>query len=84
MNKQTVLVTGGCGSISSYLVKGLVKKGYKTRIFDNLLTGKVENLDSVAPKDIEICVGGVKDLSIVDAFVKEWKYVFHQVAIVKA
>ncbi|MBA2748958.1 MAG: GDP-mannose 4,6-dehydratase, partial [Tatlockia sp.] len=42
MNKKTVLVTGGCGFIGSHLVEGLVKKGYRVRILDNLLTGKVE------------------------------------------
>lgn len=67
MNKKTVLVTGRCGFIGCHLVESLVEKGYKVRILDNLLTGKVENLDFIAPKDIDSCVGDVKDLSTVDA-----------------
>lgn len=82
MNKKTVLVTGGCGFIGSHLVEGLVKKGYRVRILDNLLTGKVENLASIDPKDVEMCVGDVKDFSSVDAIVEGCEYVFHQAAIV--
>lgn len=82
MDKKIVLVTGGCGFIGSHIVEGLVKKGHKVRILDNLSTGKVENLDSIDPKDVEVCIGDVKDLSAVDAVVDGCEYIFHQAAIV--
>lgn len=36
MNKKTVLVTGGAGFIGSHLVDGLVAKGYRVKVLDNL------------------------------------------------
>ena len=79
---KTVLVTGGCGFIGSHIVEGLVKEGYKVRVFDNLSTGKVENLNSIDKKNFEICVGEVTDISAVDVAVEGCEYVFHQAAVV--
>jgi len=81
MNKQTVLVTGGCGFIGSHIVEALVKKGYKVRILDNLSTGKLENIATLNPQDIEVVVGDVADFSTVAAAMQECEYVFHEAAI---
>jgi nucleoside-diphosphate-sugar epimerase len=81
MNKQTVLVTGGCGFIGSHLVEALVKKDYRVRILDNLSTGKLENLASLNSQDIEVVLGDVADFSTVDTAMEGCKYVFHQAAI---
>lgn len=42
--KKTVVVTGGAGFIGSHLVDGLVSRGCRVRVVDNLSTGKPENL----------------------------------------
>ena len=81
MNKQTVLVTGGCGFIGSHIVEALVKKDHKVRILDNLSTGKLENIAAINPQDIEVLVGDVADLSTVDAAMAGCEYVFHEAAI---
>lgn len=81
-NTTTVLVTGGCGFIGSHIVEGLVKEGYRVRVFDNLSTGKVENLDSIDKKNVEICVGDVTDIAAVDAAIEGCEYVFHEAAVV--
>jgi len=81
MNKQTVLVTGGCGFIGSHLAEALVQRGYKVRILDNLSTGKLENIATLNPQNIEVLVGDVADFSTVDAAVQGCEYVFHQAAI---
>jgi UDP-glucose 4-epimerase len=41
---KNVLVTGGAGFIGSNLVPLLIQKGYHVTVFDNLTTGKLENL----------------------------------------
>lgn len=44
---KKMLVTGGAGFIGSHLVRGLLEKGYRVIVIDNLNTGKIKNL----PKD---------------------------------
>ena len=39
-----VLVTGGAGFIGSHLVDALMRCGYEVVVFDNLSSGKIENL----------------------------------------
>ncbi|MCL1474529.1 NAD-dependent epimerase/dehydratase family protein [Argonema antarcticum] len=80
-DKKTILVTGGCGFIGSHLVEALVKRGYRVRILDNLSTGKLENIVSVPPQDVEVLVGDVADLSTVNDAVQGCEYVFHEAAI---
>ncbi|MFM7296132.1 MAG: GDP-mannose 4,6-dehydratase [Planctomycetota bacterium] len=41
------LVTGGAGFIGSHLVTGLVARGHRVRVLDNLSTGLRENLAHV-------------------------------------
>lgn len=44
MNRTRVLVTGGAGFIGSHLCEKLVEMGYEVICFDNLFTGKKENI----------------------------------------
>jgi UDP-glucose 4-epimerase len=81
VNTKTVLVTGGCGFIGSHIVEGLVRRGYRVRILDNLSTGRLENLDSISPKDIEVSVSDIADFSTLEAVMEGCEYVFHEAAI---
>lgn len=74
------LVTGGCGFIGSHLVKALVKRGERVRVFDNCTTGKVENIADVADK-IEFCSADLQDIDAVSQAVEGIDYVFHQGAL---
>ena len=44
---KTIIVTGGAGFIGSHLCEKLLEKNYKVLCIDNLLTGNINNLDSV-------------------------------------
>ncbi len=80
-NTKTVLVTGGFGFIGSHIAEALVQRSYRVRILDDLSTGSFENLGSISTKDIEVCVGNVADLSVVEAVMGGCEYVFHEAAI---
>lgn len=47
---QLYLVTGGAGFIGSHLVEELANEGQRTRVLDNLSTGKKENLEPLLSK----------------------------------
>ena len=39
-----ILITGGAGFIGSHLTDKFLNEGYKVRVLDNLINGKLENL----------------------------------------
>lgn len=55
--QKTVLVTGGAGFIGSHLCEGLLSRGYKVRVLDNLISGRREWL----PKQVEFFHGDIAD-----------------------
>ncbi|MBI4115057.1 MAG: NAD-dependent epimerase/dehydratase family protein, partial [Candidatus Omnitrophica bacterium] len=93
------LVTGGAGFIGSHIVDALVKRGGRVRVFDNLSTGKLENLspspfplplkggedkgEGVNLGKIEFIQGDIRDKKTVRLAVQGIDYVF-QVAALRA
>jgi len=77
------LVTGGAGFIGSQIVERLLQGGHSARAFDNLTSGKRENLAGIA--GAELVVGDIRDA---DALARAMEtmggcdVVFHQAAIV--
>ena len=47
----TSLVTGGAGFLGSHLCERLLQEGHKVVCVDNLLTGKLENIESLVDRD---------------------------------
>ena len=45
--KKTVVVTGGAGFIGSHLCQRLIKDGFKVICIDNLITGKMDNIQGL-------------------------------------
>lgn len=57
---KRVLVTGGAGFIGSTLVRELLKDGAEVIVFDNFLSGKIQNLLEVQDS-IKIIKGDIRD-----------------------
>lgn len=78
---KRVLVTGGAGFIGSHLAEALVRSGrYEVRVFDDLSTGRAENLAHLAG-EIEVVVGDVRDHAAVTRAMRGVDLVSHQAAL---
>src|SRR5687768_2459241 len=77
---STYLVTGGAGFIGSHIVQALVEHGGTVRVLDNFVTGKADNLATVADR-IELISGDVSDIASVKRAVNGCEVVFHQAAL---
>jgi nucleoside-diphosphate-sugar epimerase len=78
--KPLCLVTGGAGFIGSNLVDGLLSKGLRVRVLDNLSTGKKENLASAFSR-IDFFQGDLRSDKDVKEAVRGAHCVFHMGAI---
>ena len=80
------LVTGGAGFIGSHLVTGLVARGHRVRVLDNLSTGLRENLAHVGAGEqgsgaqVELWVADLADTDAVAAACAGVEGVFHEAA----
>src|SRR5688572_13047314 len=75
--RKRYLVTGGCGFIGVNLIRRLVPVAGGIRIFDNLTTGRKEDLDGF---DAEIVPGDIRDEAAVDRVVNGVDVVIHLAA----
>lgn len=58
--RSPVLVVGGAGFIGSHTVEALLGRGYRVRVFDDLSSGKRDNLPLQHPH-LELVVGDIRD-----------------------
>ena len=75
-----VLVTGGAGFIGSHLTTRLVESGHAVRVFDNLSTGRRNNLAHLTGR-CELYEDDLRDPSACIAACHGVEFVFHQAAI---
>jgi len=75
MSKR-ILVTGGAGFMGSWLADELVARGHDVTSVDNLLGGRMENVNSKC----RFIRGDVRDRSLVDSVVKDVDIIFHLAA----
>ncbi|MEN6324653.1 MAG: NAD-dependent epimerase/dehydratase family protein [Syntrophomonas sp.] len=72
-----ILLTGGAGFIGSHIADALVEEGHKISIVDNLLTGKIENINPAA----EFFERDICDIALAEFMQKQkFDYVIHQAA----
>ena len=65
---KKILVTGGAGFVGSHIVESLVAQGARVIVFDNISSGKIENLKAVED-DVEVIRGNILDYkSLLEAY----------------
>src|SRR3989344_3978374 len=79
---ETCLVTGGCGFIGSHIVEELVKQGYKVKVIDSLIKGKLNSIKYLVDQGkVEFIEGDIRNRDSVDRAMKDVDYVFHTAAV---
>lgn len=62
-----ILLTGGAGFIGSHLSEKLIAQGHEVVIYDNLTTGKREQV----PQEAKLIVGDIRDPKVGELFARE-------------
>ncbi len=70
---KNVLVTGGAGFVGSHLVDALVERGANVTVFDNLSTGRIENVATKA----KLVQGDTLDRETLQTAMGGQEHVFH-------
>ena len=79
--ERRVLVTGGASFIGSHLVDGLVERGAKIRVVDDLSSGKLENISRhILEGAIEFTQGDLRQAGVAEKAVQGVSVVFHLAA----
>ena len=68
------IVTGGAGFIGSNLVERLVKDGWDVIVFDNLSTGRIENIKDL---EVEYYTGSTIDYELMHSIAPDVDVIFH-------
>ncbi len=77
------LITGGAGFIGSHLADALLEQGHSVHAFDNLSTGRLENVQHLSDHDrFDLTVGSVLDHRTLEQCVVECDRIVHLAAAV--
>ena len=77
-----VVVTGGSGFIGSHLVEQLLMEGHHVQVIDNLVTGRLSNLQSVSDNtNLNIHDIDITDLDPLKQIFNDVDWVFHLAAL---
>ncbi len=77
-----IIVTGGAGFIGSHIVEELLKRGHRVIIIDNLITGRMSNIEPMlGKKNIEFVRGSITNLPLLRKLFAGADFVLHQAAV---
>ena len=79
LNGLEVVVTGGAGFIGSHLCRTLVENNAKVTVFDNLSSGKIDNIKDIKTK-LKFVQGDIRDPEKLKEATKNCKVIFHLAA----
>ena len=77
---NSYLVTGGAGFIGCHIVRALLERGDRVRVFDNFATGHRDNLTELLD-DIELIEGDLLSIDACRRAANDIEYIFHQAAL---
>src|SRR3989338_4831156 len=77
---KKILVTGGAGYIGSVLVRKLLERGYKVRIFDKLYFGKGPIEELLKNENLELIVGDIININSFPNLMDDIEAVIHLAA----
>ena len=80
-NSSTFLITGGAGFIGSHLAAYLLRQGHGVVVYDNLSSGKTENLAAIQDK-ITFIKGDILDFPSLKNSLAGIDGIFHLAALV--
>ncbi len=79
---ETALVTGGAGFIGSHIVESLCQRGFKVRVLDSLVKGKLSSIQPLIDEGrVEFIEGDVRSRDIVHRATRGVDYVFHTAGV---
>lgn len=76
-----ILITGGAGFIGSHIAEALIADGHQVRVFDNLSSGHLHNLDGLRDR-VEFVKGDVRDRAAIASAMQGQTHCFHEAALV--
>jgi UDP-glucose 4-epimerase len=80
---KQALITGGSGVIGSHLADALLARGYEVTVIDNLLTGKIKNIEhNLENPRFHLINDSILNEPLMDELIKEHSIIFHLAAAV--
>jgi UDP-glucose 4-epimerase len=79
---EVALVTGGAGFIGSHIVEELSQRGFKVRVLDSLVKGKLSSIQPLIDEGrVEFLEGDVRSKDVVSRAIKGVGFVFHTAGV---
>tara|TARA_B100001287_G_scaffold272907_1_gene275412 strand:- start:1777 stop:2781 length:1005 start_codon:yes stop_codon:yes gene_type:complete len=82
LENKKLLITGGAGFIGSNLCEYFIKKNNKVTCLDNLITGKIQNIDHLLSNpNFRFIEGDITNIDNCDTACKDIDIILHQAAL---